>query len=293
MTPLGSDRFLVVDGGDDERLARAVGRHRDLATAADSTAAVTVVVGDSARAAEVRRLVADRGLAGRVSVDAVVSDDPAGLVADRVETGDVSGVVVDPARVDRASFPDLPVPVEWLPAPRPTRRRRLRHGRDRLGVLVTFVLSSSFYLLLGDPTDPFDLVTGAATAALVAAALASVAVETGSSAATAVARTARATLFLPYLLFEIARANVRIASVILRPSLPIDPETVEFDPSADGPFERAVLANAITLTPGTVTVDATAECFRVHTLTAGTRAGLRDGGMARAVAWVFHGRDGR
>lgn len=160
------------------------------------------------------------------------------------------------------------------------------------GFLPTFVLSYGFYLALGDPTDPFDLVTGALSAGVVAVTLASVVIRPPSSAGTLAARIGRATLFLPYLLWEIGRANVDIASVILHPSLPVDPAVVTFDPEADGGFERAVLGNTITLTPGTVTITADEGQFRVHTLTAATRAGLTAGSLRRAVRWVFHGRTG-
>lgn len=177
-------------------------------------------------------------------------------------------------------------------------RRTTESDDDRLlvregelgGVLLTFVLSYGFYLALGDPTDPFDLVTGALSAGVVAVTLASVVVRPASSAGPLAARIARATLFLPYLLWEVGRANVDVASVILHPELPVDPAVVTFDPEVDGRFERAVLGNAITLTPGTVTITADEAQFRVHTLTAATRAGLTAGPLRRAVRWVFHGR---
>ena len=166
------------------------------------------------------------------------------------------------------------------------------HDRSLAGFLTTFVLSYAFYLLLGDPTDPFDLVTGAVTAGVVAATLSAVVVETEPSVRGVLARSARASVFLPYLGYEIVKANLGVAYVILHPDLPIDPSFVEYDPGTDGRFERAVLANAITLTPGTLTVDADGERFLVHALTPETRAGLEAGSLRRAVAWVFHGGRG-
>ena len=169
----------------------------------------------------------------------------------------------------------------------------LREVRDRraAGFALTFVLSYGFYLALGDPMALFDLVTGAVVAGVVAATLSAVVVEPSPSVAVVAAQSLRATLFLPYLLVEIVRANLGVAYVILHPSLPIDPAFVTYDPGIEGPLERAVLGNAITLTPGTVTVDVGRDGFLVHTLTPATREGLREGSLARAVAWVFHGRD--
>jgi len=51
------------------------------------------------------------------------------------------------------------------------------------------------------------------------------------------------------------------------------------------------LANSITLTPGTLTVSVTDRAFTIHSLTAGARADLFDGGLERAVRFVFYGRE--
>jgi multicomponent Na+:H+ antiporter subunit E len=221
-----------------------------------------------------------------------VESDPVTYVTDRVAAGGVDRVLAgtDTEVPDRLA--DTSVSVQSLPTTG-RRSRRLVHDRSAAGFVLTFALSYAFYLALGDPTAPFDVVTGAVTAGVVAASLSGVVVETSPSLATVVGRTLRATLFLPYLLVEVVRANLAVAYVILHPSLPVEPAFVTYDPGVENRLERAVLGNAITLTPGTVTVEADADGFLVHTLTAGSREGLREGALTRAVAWVFHGRDGR
>jgi hypothetical protein len=135
---------------------------------------------------------------------------------------------VDPPRV--RSLRGAGLRVVRVPSERETSPPRLVHRVGPARFLATFGLSYGFYLALGDPTDPFDLVTGAASAAVVALLLAGTLFEESPTAGGSLSRFARATLFLPYLLWEVARANLAVAAVVLRPSLPIDPETVEVPP---------------------------------------------------------------
>jgi multicomponent Na+:H+ antiporter subunit E len=151
----------------------------------------------------------------------------------------------------------------------------------------TAAVAFAFYLVLGDPTDPFDLVTGLASAVVVAAVLGGVAFERPPSRGT-VAAGLRAVLFLPVLLVAVVRANLSLAVVLLRPSLPIDPAVVRI-PAPEGAFARALLANSITLTPGTLTLDVDGDELVVHTLTAASREELLEGSLARSVAFVTGG----
>jgi multicomponent Na+:H+ antiporter subunit E len=164
-------------------------------------------------------------------------------------------------------------------------------ARSERGRLVragaTAGVAFAFYLALGDPTDPFDLVTGLVSAAVVAAVLGRVTFERTPSRAT-LGVAARAAVFLPALLWAVVRANLSLAAVVLDPRLPIDPVVVRI-PAPEGTVSRALLANAITLTPGTLTLDVTDDELVVHALTAASRAELLEGSLARWVAFVTGG----
>jgi multicomponent Na+:H+ antiporter subunit E len=151
----------------------------------------------------------------------------------------------------------------------------------------TAAIAFAFYLALGDPTEPFDIATGLVSAAVVAAVLGGVAFERQPTAGT-VAAGLRAVLFLPVLLAAVVRANLSLAAVLLSPSLPIDPAVVRI-PAPEGAFARALLANSITLTPGTLTLDVDGDELVVHTLTATSREELLEGSLARSVAFVTGG----
>lgn len=285
-----TERVVVVASSADA-VPGAVRSIRNRANRRGKRTDVEVVVGSEAVASAARTALATVELPAPVSVTTRVTGDAGAFVRDRGASGTVDRVFLAGVERDRlGDLDDLTVPVERLPTD-PEPGRPLVRGRSVGGFLLTFLVSYGFYLLLGDPTDPFDLVTGAVTGGLVAVALSSVVVEPETSLRTVAPRALRATAFLPYLGFEILKANLGVAYVILHPDLPIDPRTIEYDPGADGRLERAVLANAVTLTPGTLTVAVDEDRFLVHALTPGTRSALERGNLARAVAWVFHGRD--
>ena len=153
-----------------------------------------------------------------------------------------------------------------------------------------FTASFAFYLLLAGSLKPFELATGAISAGIVAVSLWRVSLTSAVDPSQTAGRLARFALYVPFLLWEIVKANVEIAYIVLHPDLPIDPEMVEFDAAVWSALPVTTLANSITLTPGTLTVDVERQHMRIHTLTPGSREGLFDGGLERAVRFVFYGR---
>ena len=70
--------------------------------------------------------------------------------------------------------------------------------------------------------------------------------------------------------------------------LNIDPKVVRFRFKADNPMASVILANSITLTPGTVTMNVTDDgVYEIHALTVGAAAGVLDGGMQKKVADLY------
>ncbi|MCF6240221.1 MAG: Na+/H+ antiporter subunit E [Bacteroidales bacterium] len=62
------------------------------------------------------------------------------------------------------------------------------------------------------------------------------------------------------------KANFHVAKIVLSPKLPINPGIVEFETKLKSDFAKMVLANSITLTPGTFTVDIVENRFYIHWL---------------------------
>ena len=73
-----------------------------------------------------------------------------------------------------------------------------------------------------------------------------------------------ALLYLPILLLYVVRANLDVAWRVLHPKLPIRPGIVKAHTTLKSPGARVLLANSITLTPGTLSVDLVDDVLYVH-----------------------------
>ena len=91
-------------------------------------------------------------------------------------------------------------------------------------------------------------------------------------------------LYWAWLLKEIFRSSFDVARIILSPSLPISPRTIEIDAGIPDPVGQTTLANSITLTPGTLAFDVDDGLIQVHALTVDGADELTAGEMIRRVA---------
>ena len=73
--------------------------------------------------------------------------------------------------------------------------------------------------------------------------------------------------FIVYLfvfLWECIKANVDVAYRVLHPAMPIRPGIVKVKTTLKSELARTLLANSITMTPGTITVDIIGDYFYIH-----------------------------
>ncbi len=82
--------------------------------------------------------------------------------------------------------------------------------------------------------------------------------------------------FVFIMLIEIIKSNWQVAKIVLSPSLPISPSFVKVHKTFKRDFDKVIYGNAVTLTPGTLTVDIDEEGFLVHALTKEAAEGLED-----------------
>jgi multicomponent Na+:H+ antiporter subunit E len=90
--------------------------------------------------------------------------------------------------------------------------------------------------------------------------------------------------YWPWLLKEIVKSGWAVTRIVLDPKLPASPTLVRFKPGQRTPVGLVTHANSITLTPGTITIEATPEEFLVHGLTREGALGCIDSEMDRRVA---------
>ena len=78
------------------------------------------------------------------------------------------------------------------------------------------------------------------------------------------------------LVLEIVKANFAVIHMILSEKEELEPTLVSFRSDMETPTGRALLANAITLTPGTITVALEDSEYVVHALDESLAAGMAD-----------------
>ena len=93
-------------------------------------------------------------------------------------------------------------------------------------------------------------------------------------------------VYIPWLLWEIFKANIDIARRIVQPDLPIAPCVIRVKASQKTHLGQVIYANSITLTPGTISVDLGPNVIRVHALHQESADGVLEGEMDARVSAV-------
>ena len=90
--------------------------------------------------------------------------------------------------------------------------------------------------------------------------------------------------FFVYILREIVSANIDVTKIIMNlGGKAISPQLVEIPVPQKTDLGRVIYANAITLTPGTVSIELADNKVLVHALTKEAADDLSAGGMAKAI----------
>ena len=97
--------------------------------------------------------------------------------------------------------------------------------------------------------------------------------------------------YLPWLIFKIVLSSLEVTRLSWGSSSAILPRFVKVPVKIRHPLARTLLANSITLTPGTVTVDVTDDHYLVHALTEAAEEGVLDGSAEKRVAPMVPGSD--
>jgi len=151
------------------------------------------------------------------------------------------------------------------------------------------------WVVLSGKFDPFYLILGAISCAIVT--VLSTDLIFNKRKKSLYLRLGEAVRFISYcnwLLWEIVKANFHVIklTLTLRPIEDvIDPHMFSFTTSLKSDFARFILANSITLTPGTVTIRVHKDKFYIHALDYHTAGDLAEHGsngeMEQRVARIF------
>ncbi len=84
-------------------------------------------------------------------------------------------------------------------------------------------------------------------------------------------------------LWEMVKANLDVAARVLNPKMPINPGIVEVPTQLKSNVAKLALANSITLTPGTLTVDVVEDKLYIHWINVTTQNPEETFGQISAV----------
>ncbi len=147
---------------------------------------------------------------------------------------------------------------------------------------ITFSVLFGFWFALSGKLDALMLGTGLVVAMLTAWVSAPLVSGTATPA-----RLCRGTLkvlaYLPWLVKEIILSGLDVMKRVLHPRMPIAPKIVEIEVDLETDVAKVLLANSITLTPGTVTVEVEGNTLIVHALTEKSLESLLSGEMQARV----------
>lgn len=143
-----------------------------------------------------------------------------------------------------------------------TKPRDATSGDFASGVFL-FLLLFLFWLLLAGSLDVEELIAGLAVA-LVVTMISRPHLDIFDGVRLSPTAIPALFAYLGLFLVALVRANIDMARRVLSPSLPLRPALVEVRTELQSPLGRLILANSITLTPGTLTVDVGEETLLIH-----------------------------
>ncbi|NAT10496.1 cation:proton antiporter [ANME-1 cluster archaeon AG-394-G06] len=156
------------------------------------------------------------------------------------------------------------------------------------GIFVTFCVMFLFWVLLSGILDPIHVGAGIICSVIVA--LISHDLLVTQKWDKVLRKSGKFIIYVVWELWQILLANFDVAYRVLHPKMPIDPLVIEFDTSLRSDLAIVTLANSITLTPGTITINIDQEKgrFQVHAIAQKPAdALLVDKTMQEKVAKVF------
>ncbi|QTR44530.1 Na+/H+ antiporter subunit E [Thiothrix litoralis] len=130
-------------------------------------------------------------------------------------------------------------------------------------VAILFITLMLFWLMLNGKLDTDVLIVGTVVSFVIA-----LMYRDGLSFFTEFRFTPAAFMagfrYYGYFFKELFKSNVKLAAIVLSPSLPVKPAIVKVRTKLKSRMGRLMLANSITLTPGTLSVEMDGEWLYIH-----------------------------
>lgn len=130
-------------------------------------------------------------------------------------------------------------------------------------VIIAFIILFLFWLLLNDSIAQEVIISGI-VASLVIALLVCSRCDVFSELKLTPKAFAYTFVYLFVFLWELIKSNIDVALRVISPSLPINPGIVEVKTRLKSKMGRMILADSITLTPGTFTLEIKGDTLFIH-----------------------------
>ena len=137
-------------------------------------------------------------------------------------------------------------------------------------IFVSFLIGFIFWILLNNTLDPLILGIGAVLSVLLSLLFCS-RCDVFSELKLTPEALVYTLIYLVVFLYELIKSNLDVARRVVTPSLPINPGIVEVKTRLHSKMGRMILANSITLTPGTLTIDIVGDTLYIHWIDVQTR----------------------
>jgi len=129
--------------------------------------------------------------------------------------------------------------------------------------IVLFIVALVLWLLLTWTLNWQHLLTGCIIALLISFLFSNIAIEDAHKCFQ-VKRWFWFLLFIPIFIWECIKANIDVAYRVLHPKMPISPGIVKIKTNLKSEIAQTFLANSITMTPGTLSVDINGQYLYIH-----------------------------
>lgn len=159
-----------------------------------------------------------------------------------------------------------------------------------MNFILTAITMFGFWILLSGEFSPIILVSAVFSSLLVAYLSHDLLIDRGTDLRRSVSMNIRLVKYFPWLLWQIFLSNIDLVKRTFSPGMLVDPCIVKLDTNLRTDAGITIMANSITITPGTVTIDANKDGqFLVHAIAKESADGLLGGDMHERVYRIEKG----
>jgi multicomponent Na+:H+ antiporter subunit E len=157
--------------------------------------------------------------------------------------------------------------------------------------ITLFLTLLAFWFVLSDQYSPLFIAMGVASAVLVTWVMTPIVAAVLGGRSQPVSRVPerlwRIAVYLVWLAWNVLSSALQVAWIVINPRVPPEPKMLRFRTNLESRFARVLLANTISLVPGTLTVRLDGDEYLVHALVPAAAENLLDGRMQTMIARMF------